>query len=378
MKYTLNEKAINYIKDHKEEQLELLINLAKIPAPSHKEDKRAEFCKNWLVKNSAENVYIDDAKNVVYPINCDSTEEIIVFTAHMDIVFKDKDEIPVKIKDGCVYAPGVGDDTANLVNLLMCAKYVTQNKLSPKQGFLFIMNSCEEGLGNLKGSKKIMETYGTRVKEFISFDGYMDTCTNKAVGSQRYKVTVTTEGGHSYADFGNKNAIYFLSSMIQTLYAIQPPKEEKTTYNVGNIIGGTSVNTIAESASILYEFRSLDKNCLKQMEDFFWSVIDSYSKMNIGVDVEILGIRPCDGVVDKIKLDNLTKKNKEIIEYYYGEEINISASSTDSNIPLSMGIPANTIGTVKGGGAHTRSEWVNIESLNLGLKIALTMVLSYF
>jgi acetylornithine deacetylase/succinyl-diaminopimelate desuccinylase-like protein len=154
MKYSLNEEAINFISESKEEQLELLISLAKIPAPSHKEDKRAEFCKQWLEKNGAENVYIDDAKNVVYPINCESTDEIIVFMAHTDIVFGDEDEILVKNKDGRLYAPGVGDDTANVVNLLMCAKYVTQKKLSPQKGFVFIMNSCEEGLGNLKGSKK--------------------------------------------------------------------------------------------------------------------------------------------------------------------------------------------------------------------------------
>lgn len=378
MKYGLNEQAINYIRDSKEEQLDLLLNLAKIPAPSHKEDKRAEFCKQWLEKNGAENVYIDEAKNVVYPINCESANEIIVFMAHTDIVFGDEEELPVQIKDGRIYAPGVGDDTANVVNLLMCAKYVTQNKLSPQYGFVFIMNSCEEGLGNLKGSKKIVETYGTRIKEFISFDAYIGMCINKAVGSQRYKVTVTTEGGHSYMNFGNSNAIYFLSAMIQTLYTINPPKKEKTTYNVGNISGGTSVNTIAESASMLYEFRSLDKDCLKEMENFFWSVIDSYSKMNIGVDVEVIGIRPCDGDIDKVKLESLTEKNIEIIKYYYDGEINSSASSTDSNIPLSIGIPANTIGTVKGGGAHTRGEWVDIESLDLGLKIALTMILSYF
>lgn len=378
MRYYLNEQAINYINECQEEQLELLINLAKIPAPSHKEDKRAEFCKQWLEKNGAKNIYIDDAKNVVYSINCETTNEIIVFTAHTDIVFGDEDELQVENKDGRLYAPGIGDDTSNVVNLLMCAKYVTQNNLSPQQGFLFIMNSCEEGLGNLNGSKKIIETYGTRIKEFISFDGYIGKCINKAVGSQRYKVTVTTEGGHSYADFGNQNAIYFLSAMIQTLYTINPPKKEKTTYNVGNIIGGTSVNTIAESASMLYEFRSSDRDCLKQMETFFWSVIDSYRKMNIGIDVEIIGIRPCDGDIDKVKLDNLTAKNKEIIKYYCGEEVVTSASSTDSNIPLSIGIPSNTVGTVKGGGAHTRGEWIDIESLYLGLKIALTMVLSYF
>lgn len=378
MKYELNQHALNFIKDSSKETLDILVELARIPAPSHKEDKRAEFCKKWLANNGAKNVFIDEAKNVVYPLNCENAEEITVFMAHLDVVFDDEEEFDVAIKDGRVYAPGVGDDTANVVNLLMCAKYVTQNNLKPSHGFLFVLNSCEEGLGNLKGSKKIMETYGSRVTEFVSLDGEIGSCTFKAVGSQRYKVTITTEGGHSYSDFGNQNAIYYLSSMIQTLYTVRAPQKEKTTYNVGLISGGTSVNTIAQEASMFYEFRSMDEECLKQMEDFFWSVIYSYRNMNIGVWVETVGIRPCSGAVDKEKLEKFTEKNKEIIKYYYDGELDLSPGSTDSNIPLSMGIPANTVGTTKGYGAHTRGEYIEIDGMEAGLKIAMTMVLSYF
>ncbi len=378
MKYKLKENAIKYIENNKEEQLQLLIELAKIPAPSNKETKRAEFCKNWLEENEAKNVYIDEAKNVVYLYNCENAEEIIVFMAHMDIVFDDEEELSLYIKDGRAYAPGIGDDTANLVNLLLSAKYVTQNNLKPNYGIIFVMDSCEEGLGNLKGSKKIIETYKNKIKEFIAFDGYMGHITNKAVGSQRYKVTVKTEGGHSYKDFGNKNAIYYLSSLIQTLYTVKLPTKAKTTYNVGTICGGSTVNTIAEEASMLYEFRSLDKDCLKQMEEFFISTIEDYRKMGINVDVEEMGIRPCSGYVNEEQLYNLTKKSKEIIELYYNGAVDLSASSTDSNIPLSIGIPANTIGTVRGGAAHTRGEWIEIDSLESGWKITLAMVLSYF
>jgi acetylornithine deacetylase/succinyl-diaminopimelate desuccinylase-like protein len=378
MKYALNKHALNYIKDSSKETLDLLVELARIPAPSHKEEKRAEFCKKWLENNGAKNVFIDEAKNVVYPLNCENSEEITVFMAHLDVVFNDEEEFDVVIKDGKVYAPGVGDDTANVVNLLMCAKYVTENNLKPGKGFLFVLNSCEEGLGNLKGSKKIMETYGSKITEFVSLDGEIGSCTHKAVGSQRYKVTVTTEGGHSYSDFGNQNAIYYLSSMIQTLYTVRAPQKAKTTYNVGIISGGTSVNTIAEEASMLYEFRSVDKDCLKQMEDFFWAVLDSYRKMNIGVLVEVVGIRPCGGEMNKEKFEAFTEKNKEIIKYYYDGELDLSAGSTDSNIPLSLGIPANTVGTAKGYGAHTRGEYIEIDGMETGLKIAMTMVLTYF
>lgn len=378
MKEFLNKNEIDFVEKSQNEMLELLIDLAKIPAPSHKEEKRVEFCKAWFEKMGATNVYVDDAKNVVYPLNCDNADEIIVFMAHTDVVFDDETELPLKVENGRVYAPGVGDDTANLVNLMMCAKYITENKLSPKKGFLFVANSCEEGLGNLKGSKKIVEQYGSRITEFISFDGHMGGCINKSVGSHRYNVTVTTEGGHSYSDFGNQSSIYFLSSIIQTLYAIRPPKKAKTTFNVGMISGGTSVNTIAQKASMLYEFRSEDRECLKEMEDFFLSVVDTYRKMNIGVEVETVGIRPCDGDVDAEKLNELTNRSVEIIKAYYDGEVTVSAASTDANIPLSQGIISNTVGTVIGGGAHTRGEWIEIASLNSGLKISLALVMQYF
>lgn len=378
MKEFLNKNEIDFVEKSQNEMLELLIDLAKIPAPSHKEEKRVEFCKAWFEKMGATNVYVDDAKNVVYPLNCDNADEIIVFMAHTDVVFDDETELPLKVENGRVYAPGVGDDTANLVNLMMCAKYITENKLSPKKGFLFVANSCEEGLGNLKGSKKIVEQYGSRITEFISFDGHMGGCINKSVGSHRYNVTVTTEGGHSYSDFGNQSSIYFLSSIIQTLYAIRPPKKAKTTFNVGMISGGTSVNTIAQKASMFYEFRSEDRECLKEMEDFFLSVVDTYRKMNIGVEVETVGIRPCDGDVDAEKLNELTNRSVEIIKAYYDGEVTVSAASTDANIPLSQGIISNTVGTVIGGGAHTRGEWIEIASLNSGLKISLALVMQYF
>ncbi len=231
MKYALNEHVLNFIKDSSKETLDLLVELARIPAPSHKEEKRAEFCKNWLEKNGAKNVFIDEAKNVVYPLNCENAEEITVFMAHLDVVFNDEEEFDVVIKDGRVYAPGVGDDTANVVNLLMCAKYVTQNSLKPTQGFLFVLNSCEEGL-ETEGKQENNGNIRLKVTEFVSLDGEIGSCTHKAVGSQRYKVTVTTEGGHSYSDFGNQNAIYYLSSMIQTLYTVRAPQKAKTTYNV--------------------------------------------------------------------------------------------------------------------------------------------------
>ena len=169
-----------------------------------------------------------------------------------------------------------------------------------------------------------------------------------------------------------------LSNMIQTLYSKKPPQKAKTTYNVGTITGGTTVNSIAQQASMLYEFRSVDRECLAEMETFFYSVIDTYKNMGISVDVDVKGIRPCRGDMDLTALAKLTEGNRAIMEYYTDARCKIEAGSTDSNIPLSMGIPANTLGLIRGGQAHTREEWVDLESIEDGFCVALAVIKRYF
>ena len=134
---------------------------------------------------------------------------------------------------------------------------------------LVVANACEEGLGNLDGTKALFAKYGTRIQGFYSFDIYMPLCCSSAVGSYRYKITCKTPGGHSYANFGDPSAIQLLCGLVNELYQIQPPVRSRTTYNVGRIEGGTTVNSIAQQASMLYEFRSTAQDCLEEMEEKF-------------------------------------------------------------------------------------------------------------
>ena len=305
-----------FVEKNKEKTLELVKKLAAIPAPSHHEERKADFVKKWMEDQGAEGVFIDEACNVIFPYGCDGEKEIVVFMAHTDVVFPDLQPFTVMEDEEKLYAPGIKDDNADLANLLMCVKYLLEYRPVMSAGILFVANSCEEGLGNLKGSKQIYEDYKERIKECISFDGNLDAVVNRAVGSQRYRVSVKTEGGHSYGAFGNDNAIYELARIIQSLYAIQVPTKAKTTYNVGKIEGGTSINTIAQSASMLYEFRSEDRVCLKTMEDAFEKVIDEYRANGLDVTVEVMGIRPCGKDVDEKALDELTQRHVKIIRQF--------------------------------------------------------------
>lgn len=376
----LTKEVLHYIEENSKEAYELLLTLGKIPAPSNHEEERAEFCKNWLTKQGAEGVYIDSALNVVYPVGCTDANPLVVFMAHTDVVFPDTEELPMVIEEGKIKAPGIGDDTANLCTLLMCAKYIAQKKLQPRDGgILIVANSGEEGLGNLKGSRQIVKDFDGRISAFYSFDGYMEGILGDAVGSKRYKVEILTEGGHSFGKFGNRNAIAYLASLIDTLYTLKVPEtKSKTTYNVGTIQGGTSVNTIAQQAEMLYEFRSDSKEDLEFMDRHFQAVIESYRAKMIEVRVTLVGERPCAGNVDEKVQDKLLEQASEIIYKHTGIRSVRGAGSTDCNIPLSKGIPSTCLGVIRGGLAHTRQEWVEIASLKEGYKIAFELILSYF
>ena len=152
----LTEEILAEIEAHSQEGLELLLELAKIPAPSNHEEKRAEFCKEWLTAQGCRGVYIDEALNVIYPVGVTENNPVAVVMAHSDVVFPDTEPLPLTISDGKIHCPGIIDDTANAVALMAAAKYIGQNNFIPKDtGLLLVVNSGEEGLGNLKGVRQI-------------------------------------------------------------------------------------------------------------------------------------------------------------------------------------------------------------------------------
>lgn len=367
----MNKKIKEYIDKNTELLYKTLKELCLIPAPSHYEHERAEYCKKWLEGCGAEGVYIDDALNVIFPINCNDSKEITVFAAHTDTVFPDREPMPYHEEGTKVFCPGAADDTAGVVVLLLAAKFYVENNILPKGGLMFVLNSCEEGLGNLKGIRQLFKDYDGRIARFITLDGDLDYVVDLSVGSHRYEVIVTSEGGHSFEAFGNTNAIAELSKIISEIYKIEVPEKPgtRTTYNVGLIEGGTSVNTIAQRAKMLCEYRSDDKECLEFMKGEFERIFAEASKTAI-IEINLVGDRPC-GDVSSAKIEELKEIVIPIIKESTGKSVIYSSGSTDCNIPHSMGIAALCIGSNKHEGIHTREEWVDKESLKIGLGITL-------
>lgn len=371
---TLLERANQYIDENRQRFIDQIVEMAKIPSPSNHEELRAKYCKEYMESFGAKGVYIDEALNVVYPYYAEGCNELVVIMGHSDVVFPDTTELPIKVEGDKIMGPGVGDDTANAIAVMDMARFVTENNLKPKQGILFVVDAGEEGLGNLKGSRKILEDYGSRTAEVLAIDGGYKGICNDAVGSMRYNIKITTEGGHSYGAFGNRNAIHYAATMINTLYSLKVPAIGKTTYNVGIINGGTSVNTIAQNCEFMYEYRSDKKAAIEQMDKMFAATIEAFKQYGIGVEVEVLGNRPCSADFDNSPLTNKIKA----IAAKHGNDMHEHAGSTDCNVWLAKSVPAVCFGVYEGQGAHTREEWISISSMDIGKKIFAEVVLSYF
>ena len=361
------------------EVIDLIRTLCAIPAPSHHEERRAAFIRDWFLQRGM-NAAIDEAKNVLCPMGVGETGDIVVVMAHTDTVFPDTEPMPWHEADGKLWCPGVGDDTTNLAALMMMAAYLHGHGYSPECGVLFVANSCEEGLGNLKGCKAIMKAYGPRVKAFLSLDGGTEHVCARAVGSSRYRITAKTCGGHSFANFGNRNAIAVLAELTCALYAQTVPHHGNslTTYNVGVISGGTSVNTIAQHAEMLYEYRSDDAQCLEVMEKQLRDTLAAHEMKDAEVMVELLGLRPCGRDGDAQRQEALERACCDALARYAGTQPCISSGSTDCNVPLSMGVPSACFGVYVGEGAHTREEWVELSSIGPGMKAAMSVLLNWF
>lgn len=360
------------IRECQPELKQLIRDLCAIPAPSHHEEARAAFCLRWFRENGCGGAFTDDALNVICPWNDTGKNGLTVFMAHTDTVFPDMEPMPFAEKDGYMFCPGVTDDTASLAVMMICARHMIQNARPGETGVLFVANSCEEGLGNLKGSRKIVETYGGRIRALITLDGtQLPAVVTRAVGSHRYRVSARTEGGHSFSAFGKPNAIHRLAGLIQDLYGVDVPYDgdSKTTYNVGMISGGTSVNTIAQQAEMLYEYRSDSLRCLGIMRETFLQLVAWHNGPGTEISVELIGDRPCAGDVDARAQQGLVDCICASIREILHAEPVLRSGSTDANAALAAGIPAVCISVCNGGKCHTRQEWLDVASLQDGCRL---------
>lgn len=366
---------------------ELVKRMTQIGAPTGQEQKRAAYVLQYLQQAGAHPVQ-DEAGNILVEISGEAsaidqtdgigkkTKDTTLVVAHLDTVFQDLNPEVSETKE-ILKAPGVGDDTANVAILMYYIKNVIRTKRKFSDRVLFAFDVGEEGLGNLKGIRQIVHDHGDRIRQVIGLDlTYRSVCC-KAVGSKRYRVHITTCGGHSFNAFGNTNAIERAAAIVTKIYNIDTAQAKnkmgnpcKMTYNVGMINGGTSVNAIAQECDLMVEVRADDSFAMEQMDHHLQEIFRKAGEYEqTTITWKLIGDRPSMGAVDIEHQKALTELAAQIIFDETGIDAIRKSGSTDCNIPLSMGIPAVCTGGYEGEGTHTREEWIRISSLTHGYHI---------
>jgi len=354
--------AIDAIKASEAQTIEDQVRLCEVEAPPFKESKRAEVYAKMFRELGLQNVRIDKAGNVLGDRPGAQPRPRLVFTAHLDTVFPEGTDVKVKREGNILRGPGIGDDCRGLAVLLAVVRTMNQAKIQTPGSITFVGTVGEEGLGDLRGVKFLFnEGLKGQIDRFVSIDGTGLGITHIAVGSLRYRVTFKGPGGHSYGAFGLSNPMHALGRAVNTISQFEVPENPKTTFNVGRMGGGTSVNAIPFDAWFEMDMRSASPSALQALDQKFHRAVDEavkaedarWGKNVLSVDKALVGDRPA----------GQTPANSPIVQAAVsvtktlGFPVTLDEGSTDSNIAMNLGIPAITVdGGGRGRGSHALDE----------------------
>ena len=362
------------------------IAISSIPAPPFKESQRAEYLSDKFRELGLVEVEVDKEGNCLALRRGRSLEPLLVVSAHLDTVFPEGTDVTVRSEQGKLFAPGIADDACGLVVLTAFNQALDEAGINTEGSILFVGTVGEEGEGNLRGVRYLLTEgpWAKRINAFISFDGPgSDRIINQALGSRRYRVSMTGPGGHSWSDFGVANPVHALGRAIARLASYPAPTEPRTTFNVGRIEGGASINAIPGTAVMDVDLRSSSEDELRRLDAFFRralreAVDDENSARRqgvppLGLNIQLIGDRPTGETPQDSSIVEMAMEATKVV----GFVPRLDQASTDANLPISMGLPAITLG---GGGSsgnsHTLEEWYDPRDRASGLKRGLLVVLA--
>jgi acetylornithine deacetylase/succinyl-diaminopimelate desuccinylase-like protein len=376
-------KALEDIKADDDQAFAEQKRITEIPAPPYKEKLRAEYFLKRFVELGFKDASIDAEGNVVaLRKGSGGGRPKLVVSAHLDTVFPEGTDVTVKEKDGVILAPGIGDDSRGLAALLSLIKSINANGIATVGDVMFVGTVGEEELGNLRGVKALFRDHAD-IDGFISIDGLGVTrVVNQATGSHRYEMIFRGPGGHSFQEFGLPSAIHAMGRAIARISDLQPPSDPKTTFTVGTVSGGTSVNAIAGEARMAVDMRSNATEELLKLEGRLLDLVKQavveenarWKSDKLSVEIKLIGDRPA-GIV---AMDSpiLQATQRAVTTLTRAPRVTFAGSSTDSNLAMSLGIPAVTIGGGgEGGNWHSRNEWYRPVDAYFGPQSALLAIL---
>ncbi len=376
------QSALADIEEREEETVREQIRMTEIPAPPFMEAERAAYYVEQLRARGLADAYIDSEGNAIGIRRGSGNGPSFLIAAHLDTVFPPQTDVSVELRGGRYYAPGIGDDTRGLAVLLSVIEALENSGIDTVGDIIFAGNVGEEGRGDLRGVKALFRDF-PEIDGFVSVDGVrLRRITTAGTGSRRFEFQFTGPGGHSFGAFGMASAIHAMGRAIAKIGEFRTPAYPKTTFTVGTVDGGTSVNSIAADAVFAIDMRSNDREQLALLEErakaaALEAVAEENARWNngvISVEFNLIGDRPV----------GRTPSNEPLVQAAalafdeLGIELQeLSTSSTDSNVPMSLGIPAITIaGGGNGGGAHSPDEWFSPTESWLGPQTALLVILA--
>ncbi len=351
---------------------QLCIDVQQIAAPTDAEEARAAWVQRYFTRLQLLDVQIDAHANVYGRVAGAVRTPALLVSAHTDTVFPQETDLTARVdqESGHIYGPGIGDNSAGVASLLALGEAL-QKLPPPPTDIWLVANSGEEGLGDLRGMRAAVDRLQDQVGACIVLEGMgLKRVVHRALGSRRFRITVKAPGGHSWSDFGTASAIHVLTRLAAELTLLQPPQQPRTTFNIGRIGGGTSVNTIAQEAALELDLRSEDQGALRRLVEQTLAIVQRYQstawrKQGITVEAITIGDRPSGEILNDHPLVAAAFRSLQACGVMPNQHLRIS--STDANIPLSRGIPAVCIGITEGGNAHRLEEWINPKLLPVGM-----------
>jgi acetylornithine deacetylase/succinyl-diaminopimelate desuccinylase-like protein len=347
-----------------ERLLELAIRIQQEPAPTFGERKRAELVRDLFVQEGLGDVSIDEVDNVYARVHGDGKSAPLVVSAHLDTVFHADTNLRCSRLDDRIYGPGIGDNSLGVASLFGLLWSLRERHSTLRGDLWLVGNTGEEGLGNLRGMKAVVDRFGETTKAYLVIEGTaLGHVYHRAVAVQRFRITARTAGGHSWSDYGQPSAIHELARIVTAITSLPLPASPRTSLNVGTIAGGTGVNVVAPEAKLELDIRSESAEALTALVERVRQIVQSATREGVSTTMDMIGQRPGGQIADDHPLVQLAEQCLAEL----GLRASFTSGSTDANMPLSRGYPSLVLGITTGGGAHTPQEYIDVEPVEKGM-----------
>ena len=351
--------------------LDLAIQIQQVPAPTLDEEKRSDYVHGLFLSEGLQDVSTDAINNVFGRLAGRGKKQPLIVSAHLDTVFPRNTSLHFTREEDRIYGPGIGDNSLGVAALFGLVWLLRERKISLQGDIWFAANVSEEGLGDLRGMKAVVERFGSNIQAYLVLEGTaFGHVYHRAIGVRRFRITVTTAGGHSWSDYGQPSAVHELAQIVTQITALSLPTHPRTTLNVGLINGGTGVNVLASGAGLELDLRSETPEALNDLVQRVEEKINSANREGVTVETEVIGHRPA----GEIGVDHPFVRLADECLSMQGVRAEFTSGSTDANIPLSLGYPALVLGITSGGGTHTVHEYIDTAPVEKGMEQLVSFV----